>query len=802
MAGLWFRMVRGDRTGFKETMLGVLLLQEIGELRTELEKMLMQAQESRVDLDEEQLLFLAGGQTNTFDDDVDEGPVQDMAQNEDNIFQADQCDAFDSDVDEAPTAQTLSMAISPLLIQFMMKLDKEDQVVQSDLSSVPNDAIMIISITNDIYEQDAQCVTSNKPNNTINASLPAELARYKELAKKENKLLEEFLDMKHLKEKVKDKLYKQDQSLQTIHMLCKPKSFYYEVNRVAIGYKNLFYLSKVKQVQPALYNGHEIVKTNHARALVHDSEDTLEIAETTRKQMIEKIKDPECVKKKVKIAPHDYSKENYFAKALKEKAKYAKPITAMTVYPPNTPAKLVPKVLPTKSQVQGIQKAFINEIKEMKEVFDQMEAEVDQNAVDKKCDEIERKNLLIENENLIAECLSKDVFYTAPDYVLTVSRFFDMHDAYTAAQKQRFRNKKSVTSSDALTFESVFVIGNLKEQLQGRGNTIRELEEKISCLQRKHSEADPIIDFKALDSQNKDLNAKLMHAKSIEKTNSLLTEIETLKAQIKGKMKCVTIPDPAKPKVLAPGMYAIDVEPIPPRNRNNREVHLEYLKYLKESVRTLREIVEEAKNPKKTNETMIPSIGVKDATIARGSKARSTTKKDRTLPWQSTGRKFTLRKQSPLTRFTKFKVVPVKQPESVSTSEIVITERLSNTSQKPLTRSYRSSFVRFGNDLFGAIMGYEDYVIGDSVISRVYYVEGLGHNLFFIGQICDSDLEVAFRKHSCYVRTEDGVDLLKGIKRPVPPALAVQVLVVSASIHSSTIIDQDAPSKAIHRHHP
>ncbi|GKE94985.1 retrovirus-related pol polyprotein from transposon TNT 1-94 [Tanacetum coccineum] len=51
------------------------------------EKMLlMQAQENGVDLDEEQMLFLAGGQTNTFDDDVDEGPIQDMAQNEDNIF--------------------------------------------------------------------------------------------------------------------------------------------------------------------------------------------------------------------------------------------------------------------------------------------------------------------------------------------------------------------------------------------------------------------------------------------------------------------------------------------------------------------------------------------------------------------------------------------------------------------------------------------------------------------------------------------------------------------------------------------
>ncbi|GKF87829.1 hypothetical protein Tco_0258706, partial [Tanacetum coccineum] len=72
--------------------------------------LLMQAQENGVDLDEEHLLFLVGGQTNTFDDEVDEGPVQDMAQNEDNIFQADQCEAFESDVDEAPTAQTMFMA--------------------------------------------------------------------------------------------------------------------------------------------------------------------------------------------------------------------------------------------------------------------------------------------------------------------------------------------------------------------------------------------------------------------------------------------------------------------------------------------------------------------------------------------------------------------------------------------------------------------------------------------------------------------------------------------------------------------
>ncbi|GKG38088.1 hypothetical protein Tco_0457311, partial [Tanacetum coccineum] len=60
------------------------------------------------------------------------------------------------------------------------------------------------------------------------------------------------------------------------------------------------------------------------------------------------------------------------------------------------------------------------------------------------------------------------------------------------------------------------------------------------------------------------------------------------------------------------------------------------------------------------------------------------------------------------------------------------------------------------------IMGYGDYQLGNVTISRVYYVECLGHNLFSVGQFCDSDLEVAFRKHTCYVQNLDGADLLSG----------------------------------------
>ncbi|GJW01555.1 putative ribonuclease H-like domain-containing protein [Tanacetum coccineum] len=206
--------------------------------------LLMQAQENGVVLDEEQLLFIAGGQTNTFDDDMDEAPVQDLALdvlswirrmkelgyavlgienapfNEDNVFQADQCDAFDSDVDEAPTAQTMFMVnlslADPIYDEagpsydsdILSEVQDHDnfidsvgeyheyvkdntvQVVQSNVSSMPNDALMMI--INDMHEQSAQCVSANEQNKVVSESLTTELARYKEqveLYKKKGKVL-------------------------------------------------------------------------------------------------------------------------------------------------------------------------------------------------------------------------------------------------------------------------------------------------------------------------------------------------------------------------------------------------------------------------------------------------------------------------------------------------------------------------------------------------------------------------------------------------------------------------------------
>nr|GEU90776.1 Gag-Pol polyprotein [Tanacetum cinerariifolium] len=66
------------------------------------------------------------------------------------------------------------------------------------------------------------------------------------------------------------------------------------------------------------------------------------------------------------------------------------------------------------------------------------------------------------------------------------------------------------------------------------------------------------------------------------------------------------------------------------------------------------------------------------------------------------------------------------------------------------------------NDHVAAIMGFGDLQWGNILIIRVYFIEGSGHNLFSVGQFCDSDLEVVFRRNACFVRNLERVDLLKG----------------------------------------
>nr|GEV88266.1 retrovirus-related Pol polyprotein from transposon TNT 1-94 [Tanacetum cinerariifolium] len=810
----------------------------------------------------------------------------------------DDYDAFDSDVDEAQTAQTM----------FMANLSSADPVY--DEAGPSYDSDILFEVHGHDHYHDAICEHH------------------------EEHALHDNVQLNHVVDSHAD--YTSDSNMISYDQYVKDNAV--PGNKVAISYENPLCLTRVKQVQSALYNGHEIIKYNHVPAVVHNTEDTLEIAEITKRKMNDKMKDPEYVNHKVKIAPHDYSEEKFLAtftpqkqltpeqifwsqdlikmktEAIKEQTTVSRPIKALTVYLPNTPATLVPRVLPMKSQVkihiftliqlflefdktckkritptrltkwergfeqtkecylkevipffktlkehfEGIQKALTKEIKEMKDVFEELEAEVSQNIVDRKHDEIERKNLLIANDNLIAKCLSKEVFSVATNFELNVARFIEMHVAHTIVEARCL-----------------------------------ELEAELSNLRGKsHS-----------DNHN-----ELVNRFSNLEVTALTTKNVNLKAKILNTVNSVS-KDHVKPTVLAPGKYAIDVEPIPSRLRHIRDARLDYLKHLKESVKTIRDIVEEAKvvrpldssivsacrytkhshelleyaigtcpqdshqreknhapaplirkkqvtfteqydksnsntrkhvaklNSQKTNVPVPPSTGVNRCTDASGSQPRSNTKKNRILsakvvnkmqveeqPKKNKSHLRTTNRVDSSSR-SKSNVINSNSDSIYQTCnkclifvnhDMCVVDYLQSvvlplsirhnchvvrkvkqvwkpkqvrqvwkpTGDRSQLRNFVKKFigtVRFGNDHFGAIMGYGDYVIGDSVISRVYYMEGLEHNLFSFGQFCDSDLEVAFRKHSCYVRDTDSVELIKG----------------SPGTPSSTTIDQDAPSPSI-----
>nr|GEY74734.1 hypothetical protein [Tanacetum cinerariifolium] len=351
--------------------------------------LLMQAQENRVTLDEEQLLFIASGQDNAVAEDVDEQPTMFM----------ENLSSTDPVYDKAGPSYNLD-----ILSEYVM--DNAVPVVQSNVSSLLNDAYMMI--LNDMHEQPAQHVSITTRNNVVDKSLTAELATYKEqvelyerqarfeLTKREQKIDEQLrivITYRNIKEeKLKKELH--SVKMQLASTINHNKSMLEEVaslkkdfkqkenkyfeeffdmkalkekRKVAIGYKSPLCLSRAKQVQPALYNGHKIIKTDHVPTIVHNLEDTLEIAEITRKKINEKMKTPLWTHNKINIRPLDYSKENFLAtftpqtqltlehifwskdvlkkkiEALKEQAKVARPVKALTMYPPNTPVKLVPK---------------------------------------------------------------------------------------------------------------------------------------------------------------------------------------------------------------------------------------------------------------------------------------------------------------------------------------------------------------------------------------------------------------------------------------------------------------------------
>ncbi|GJR34464.1 hypothetical protein Tco_1210148 [Tanacetum coccineum] len=299
--------------------------------------------------------------------------------------------------------------------------------------------------------------------------------------------------------------------------------------------------------------------------------------------------------------------------------------------------QLVPFYGPFSKNIQAANETFFKEIREFEQIFDELEAEYEQCVLDNKNLTIEKKNLLIKNDCLIAECLEKDIcsIVLTSDIVVPPSSNCLCEDLRSACDREHtkvleleaevFKQQKMVIESEKrnshlqknhidlqLKFQNykqcidtssasnaIFEINKLRKQLQGKDDTIRNLETQInitrmlnvgstagSCDQQA-LETDRIqlkdtitslriqldglkVEHVSLQRRYDELSKTNTHSRTAntEKLSALTAENTKLKAQVTGKTS--SGPSTSEtPKVLAPGMYNLGSKYIPPPKRAN-----------------------------------------------------------------------------------------------------------------------------------------------------------------------------------------------------------------------------------------
>nr|GEV03883.1 retrovirus-related Pol polyprotein from transposon TNT 1-94 [Tanacetum cinerariifolium] len=385
---------------------------------------------------------------------------------------------------------------------------------------------------------------------------------------------------------------------------------------------------------------------------------------------------------------------------------------------------------------------------------------------------------------------------------LTFDQLFEINDLKAQSQekdmiimklKERIKSlngtlkeekiKRELEEIETINIEVDHRVTKLVTENEHLKQTYKQLYDliKSSCVRSKEQCDDLIKQVNIKSVENFDLNA------SLQEKVLVITALKDTLSKLKGKAvvnEAVTL-HPIDPELLK-----INAAPLAPELRNNRTAHNDYLKHTQEETVTLREIVENKRllNPLNT------SLDYTCKYTKRIQELLIILKQTR-LCINDLGN------VCPLTRITTTAIVPLRKPIPIesNTSKPVVTlvylrksKEANNTvpasnskinkslvaNKKKPNKSWGSTIsnvpssstvecmlsklfsVKFGNDHVAKIMGYGDYKIGNVTILRLYFMEGLGHNLFSMGQFFDSDLEVAFRQYTCFIHNLDGVNLL------------------------------------------
>nr|GEW99056.1 hypothetical protein [Tanacetum cinerariifolium] len=249
------------------------------------------------------------------------------------------------------------------IISYSQYLNESQYTTVQNSSLFAQQDDLILYVIEQLKTQVVNCTKVNQDNKNVNEILTAELERYKnqvrnlkeqnnvdkasascaqslEIENRKHTLFEHLKERESLEQKVtflkydfqkeekqnidrelalekhvkelNNIVFKRNQSAQIVHMLTKPQLFYAHSTRQDLGFQNPCYHKKAQQLEPKLYDGSVIQKTN--AIMIHDSEETLMLEDESRFKMLQKQKDPMMSEKKVNIKPVDYAALNQLSK--------------------------------------------------------------------------------------------------------------------------------------------------------------------------------------------------------------------------------------------------------------------------------------------------------------------------------------------------------------------------------------------------------------------------------------------------------------------------------------------------------
>ncbi|GJQ94720.1 hypothetical protein Tco_0005859 [Tanacetum coccineum] len=405
--------------------------------------------------------------------------------------------------------------------------ETQQETVQNSNSSAQQD-VLILSMFEQLNTQVMNCTNVNLEYKSANKALTTELDRYKEEVKdlkemqnvensfsgsneqyaeierlkqtlseqvqEKDSLMKTVSDLKNdlkmeenrnidreiaLEKKIKQLdniIFKRGQSAQTVHMMTKSKICYDHSTKQAIGFEKPFYLKKVRESKPKLYDGNVILKMD--TIVIPDSDETLMLCEESRSKMLLKEQDPMVVKNKVNTKPINYAilNNDYNKRFVRQSDLYsehaywkATSVPPLDPSPSSTTNKVeVPKEFPKVSMVNTSLKElkrhlagfdqvvkerttataitegtwgfehtkacfrdeiipFIKELKDIfnnfnqylvdeladvQNVFYQMEQAVEQHRLESRTFEVKMNQVLSENERLLAQAIDHDIVKT------------------------------------------------------------------------------------------------------------------------------------------------------------------------------------------------------------------------------------------------------------------------------------------------------------------------------------------------------------------------------------------------------